>query len=158
MEVKKGMEQAHANFTAGQLTSENGRALLGFMEAWSGMMEYAVDLGADNITQLAELTVRPAAAAAGITNDKSIEAGAAHMVKCWIHGDKLAEWSIFHPPEILTEDHRQDMWAMSPATLNSLPELVEAYPGIQDSCPDILEQQKMVMDAPAVSSFPQMCM
>ena len=42
MKIKNGMEQAHANFTTEQQTTENGRALLNFVEAWSGMMEYAV--------------------------------------------------------------------------------------------------------------------
>ena len=44
MKIKNGMEQAHANFTTEQQTTENGRALLNFVEAWSGMMEYGLSL------------------------------------------------------------------------------------------------------------------
>lgn len=92
MKIKNGMEQAHANFTTEQQTTENGRALLNFVEAWSGMMEYAVSLGADDITQLAALTVRPAAASAGIVDDGSVISGAAQMARCWAYGEELTEW------------------------------------------------------------------
>ncbi|MDE6932301.1 MAG: hypothetical protein K2P37_06400 [Oscillospiraceae bacterium] len=158
MKIKNGMEQAYANFTVEQQASENGWALLNFVEAWSGMMEYAVSLGWDHITPLAELTVRPAAVSAGITDDSCIEVGAAQMVKCWAYGEELTEWSIFHPPEILSEDRQQDLWEMSPQMLDILPELVQAYPCIQDACPDILEQRQRAMEAQADISYPQMSM
>lgn len=158
MKIKEGMEQAHADFTAEHQTSESGQALLGFMETWSNMMEYAVDLGADNITELAELTVQPAAMFAGIMDDESVEAGAAQLVKCWGHGEELEEWSVYHPPEILTEDRSLDLRGMSPETLDVLPELVDAYSCIQDTYPDILVQRQTVMDDPSVSAYPQMSM
>ncbi len=157
MKIKNGMEQAHANFTTEQQTTENGQALLNFVEAWSGMMEYAVSLGADDITQLAALTVRPAAASTGIVDDGSIISGAEQMARCWAYGEELTEWCIFHPPEILSEDHHLDLWEMSPETLNTLPELVQAYPCILDAYPNILEQQS-VIDAQTASPYPQMSM
>lgn len=158
MKIKEGMEQAYANFIAEHQTSESDRALLGFMETWSGMMECAVDLGADNITEIAKLTVQPAAAAAGIMDDEDAGAGAAQLVKYWEHGEDLEEWSVYHPPEILTENRSPDLWGMSPETLDVLPELVNAYPCIQDAYPDILEQRQVVMDAPLVNAYPQMSM
>lgn len=158
MKIKEGMEQSYADFTTEHQSSESGRTLLGFMETWSSMMEYAVDLGADNITELAELTVQPAAASAGIMDDESIAAGAAQMTKCWRYGEDLEEWSVYHPPEILTGDRSPDLWGMSPETLDILPELVDAYPCIQDVYPDILEQRQVVMDGPSVSAYPQMSM
>lgn len=158
MKIKEGMEQSYADFTTEHQSSESGRTLLGFMETWSSMMEYAVNLGADNITEIAELTVQPAAASAGIMDGEGAEAGAAQLVKYWGHGEDLEEWSIYHPPEILTEDHSPDLWRMSPETLDILPELVDAYPCIQDAYPDILERRQVVMDGPSVNAYPQMSM
>ena len=158
MKIKESMEQSYADFTTEHQSSESGRTLLGFMETWSSMMEYAVNLGADNITEIAELTVQPAAASAGIMDDEGAEAGAAQLVKYWGHGKELEEWSIYHPPEILTEDRSPDLWGMSPETLDILPELVDAYPCIQDAYPDILEQRQVVVDGPSVNAYPQMSM
>ena len=121
-------------------------------------MEYAVSLGADDISRLAELTVRPAAVSAGIVEDESIEAAAAQMVKCWAYGEELTEWSLFHPSEILSENCWPDLWEMSPETLDALPELMQAYPCIQDAWPDILEQRQMVMDNQSDGFCPQMSM
>ena len=150
MKIKNGMEQTHANFTTEQQTTENGRALLNFVEAWSGMMEYAVNLGADDITQLA-------AASTGIADDVSVKTGAAQMARCWAYGEELTEWVIFHPPEILSENHHLDLWEMSTEMLDTLPELVQAYPCILDAYPNILEQQS-VIDAQTASPYPQMSM
>ena len=158
MKIKNGMEQTHANFTTEQQTTENGRALLNFVEAWSGMMEYAVNLGADDITLLAALTVRPAAASTGIADDVSVKTGAAQMARCWAYGEELTEWVIFHPPEILSENHHLDLWEMSTEMLDTLPELVQAYPCILDTYPDILEQQQSVMDAQTADPYLQMSM
>ena len=121
-------------------------------------MEYAVSLGADDITLLAALTVRPAAASTGIADDVSVKTGAAQMARCWAYGEELTEWVIFHPPEILSENHHLDLWEMSTEMLDTLPELVQAYPCILDTYPDILEQQQSVMDAQTADPYPQMSM
>lgn len=158
MKIKEGTEQAHADFTAEHQASESGRHLLGFIETWSSMMEYAADLGADHITELAELTVQPAAMSAGITDEENVAVGAAQMTKCWRYGEDLEEWNVYHPPEILTGDRSPDLWRMSPETLDVLPELVDAYPCIQDAYPDILGQRQVVVDGPSVNAYPQMSM
>lgn len=159
MQIREGMEQHYAEFTAHKSTTAEGQALVQFMETWSGMMECAVQHGAENVTEAAALTVQAAARSAGLTEDSSVMEGATKMLDCWSYGRGLREWYLYHPPEILRADPDAalELFFSSQGLSDAVPAIVEAYPCILETAPDILEVHRIVSpsqmehDAPTLS-------
>lgn len=158
MPIKNGMEQRYAEFTASQDKTADGQALVRFVETWSGMMECAVQHGAENIPEAAGLTVQAAAADAGITEDRAVVEGAAMLLECWSHGRGLREWYLYHPPEILgANPDGLELFYSSQGLRDAVPAIVEAYPCIRETAPEILEAYQVLSpsqtehDAPALS-------
>jgi len=160
MQIKYGMEKDFADFSLKQSQTADGRTVIKFIETWSGMMECAVEHGADNVTEAAGLTVRAAADAAGVSKDEIVVTGAAKMLDCWAYGDGLKEWFMYRPPEILTgnPDIAQDLWYASQGLCDAIPKIVDAYPCILDTAPDLLEVRQIVMDGQRENTFPIMSM
>jgi len=160
MKIREGMEQRYAEFIASQNATAEGQALVQFMETWSGMMECAVEHGADNVTEAAGLTVQAAADAAGVSKDEVVVTGAAKMLDCWAYGDGLKEWFMYRPPEILNGNPNiaQDLWYASQGLCDAIPKIVDAYPCILDTAPGLLEVRQMVMNGQQENTFPIMSM
>ncbi len=160
MEIRKGMEQDYAAFTASQNTTADGQALVRFMETWGGMMECAITHGADDITEAAGLTVQAAAEYAGLSGDGAVVEGAEKMLEFWSYGHGLEEWYMYRPPEILTEnpDVASGLWYASQGLREAVPEIADAYPCILDTAPNLLSVCRMVMDGQQESAFPTMSM
>ena len=152
MQIKEGMEQRYAEFTASQNETAEGQALVRFVETWSGMMECAVKHGAENIPEAANLTVQAAAADAGITEDSAVIEGAVKLLECWSHGRGLREWYLYHPPEILSAgpDTALESFYASQGLRDAVPAIADAYPCILETSPDFLEAHRI-----AVSSEPE---
>lgn len=103
MQIKNSRETDYANFIAAQDTNATGQATVRFIETWGGMMECVMEQGVTAVTEAAGLTVQAAADAAGIMRAEDVVAGATRMLGCWVYGDQLREWFVYHPPEILSE-------------------------------------------------------
>ena len=103
MQIKYGRENDYADFSHKQNQTADGRAIVQFIEVWSGMMECAAEQSGADVSETACLTVQTAADAAGISRDEDVLAGAAKLLDCWAYGDQLREWVMYHPPEILSE-------------------------------------------------------
>ena len=156
MQIKYGMEKDYADFSMRQNQTADGRALVQFMELWSGMMECAIDHGVTDITEITALTVQAAADAAGISEDRLVIEGASKMLDCWAYGDRLREWFIYRPSEILTEnpDITRNLFFASQELRDAVPKIVDAYPCILETAPDLLEVCQMVTDGQQESSVP----
>ena len=159
MQIKEGMEQRYAEFAASQNETAEGQALVRFVETWSGMMECAVEHGAENIPEAANLTVQAAAADADLTEDSAVIEGAVKLLECWAHGRDLREWYLYHPPEILRADPNTalDLFYSTQELCDAVPAIVESNPCIRETSPDILEAYRILSpsriehDAPTLS-------
>lgn len=160
MQIKYGMEQDYADFSARQNRTSDGRALVQFMEVWSGMMECAIDQGVTDLSDTADLTVQAAADAAGISEDSLVIEGASKMLDCWAYGDRLQEWFTHRPPEILSEkpDLGMNLWYASQDLLDAVPKIVDAYPCILETAPNLLAVHQAVTLEPQENTFPTMSM
>lgn len=158
MQIKNGKETDYADFTAAQNTNPSRNAMARFIETWSGMMECVMEQGASDVTEAAAFTVQAAADAAGITRDDEVIAGAARMLDCWTYGDELREWFVYHPPEILSEQPNAAPRYVSPKLRNAVPKLVDAYPCILKTAPDLLDVQQMITQTQSEAAAPTMSM
>ncbi len=160
MQIREGMEQRYAEFAASQNATAEGRALVQFMETWSGMMECAVEHGADSITDAAALTVQAAAKSAGLSEDSAVIEGAAAMLDCWSYGRGLREWYLYRPPEILDANPKclLDIFSVSRELCSAIPAITEAYPCILETSPDLLDAHRNAVQAQLEHHCPTMSM
>ncbi len=160
MRIKPGAECAYAEFAAEQRESADGQTVLNFMEVWSGMMEYGIDRGVSNISDVANITLVAAAEASGVTEDDMVVRAGWGLVDFWEHGEGLREPLLYHPPEILGGPSPASMtvWYASQDLLDVLPDIVEAYPDILRSAPDILDIRQARMPDDMSSTCPVMSM
>ncbi len=160
MQIKYGMEKDYADFSMRQNQTADGRALVQFIEVWSGMMECAIDQGVTDITEVTALTVQAAADAVGISEDSLVIEGASKMLDCWAYGDRLQEWFIYRPPEILTEnpDIALNLFYASQELRDAVPKIADAYPCILETTPDLLEVCQLVADSQQESPTMTMAM
>ena len=160
MQIKEGMEQRYAEFTASQKASADGQALVRFIETWSGMMECAVEHGAENIPEAASLTVRAAEADAGITEDRAVAEGAVKLLECWAHERGFREWYLYHPPEIFSSHSNTglELFYSSRELRGAVPAIVEAYPCIREASPDFLEAYQILLPSRIDHSTPTLSM
>lgn len=123
MQIKYGREKDYADFSHKQNQTADGRAIVQFMEVWSGMMECAAEQSGADLSETACLTVQAAADAAGISRDEDVLAGAVKLLDCWAYGDQLREWIMYHPPDILSErpDVASILWYASQELLDAVP-------------------------------------
>lgn len=58
MQIKYGRENDYADFSHKQNQTADGRAIVQFMEVWSGMMECVLEHGEANVSETACMIVR----------------------------------------------------------------------------------------------------
>lgn len=161
MRIRPGEENAYTEFAAEQSASGSGQMMLEFMETWSSMMEYALDQGVGDTSEIASITVQAAADEAGVTEDSVVVDGGSHLLQFWAHGEGLKEWLGYRPPEGILNGlstASMDVWYASQELLDVLPDMVEAYPSILQSAPDILTVRKARMDSSMSDDYPSMTM
>ena len=160
MQIKYGRENDYADFSHKQNQTADGRAMVQFMEVWSGMMECVLEQGVADVSETACLTVQAAADAAGISRDDAVLAGAAKLLDCWTYGDQLREWVTYHPPEILSEHPNvaSNLWHASQELRDAVPKLADAYPCILETAPNLLEAHQMAAQAQPEAACPTMTM
>ena len=71
------------------------------------------------------------------------------MLDCWAYGDRLREWFIYRPSEILTEnpDITRNLFFASQELRDAVPKIVDAYPCILETAPDLLKVCQMAADS-----------
>lgn len=160
MQIKNGKETDYADFIAAQDANATGQAVACFIETWGGMMECVIRQGVNDVTGAAGLTVQAAADAAGITRDEEVVAGAARLLDCWAYGDQLREWFVYHPPEILsgTPDAAQNLFYASQELRDAVPKLVDDYPCVLKTVPNLLEVHQMAAQTQPETAAPAMSM
>ena len=82
------------------------------------------------------------------------------MMDCWAYGDRLQEWFVYRPSEILAEDPdiTRNLFFASQELRDAVPKIADAYPCILETAPDLLEIHQMVADSQQKSSVPTMTM
>lgn len=158
MEIKYGKENDYADFSHKQNQTADGRAIVQFIEVWSGMMECVLEQGEADVSEAACLTVQAAADAAGISRDEDVLAGAAKLLDCWAYGDQFREWVMYHPPEILSKHSNvaSNLWHASQGLRDAVPKLADTYPCILETAPDLLEVHRMAAQAQPEAACPTM--
>ena len=141
VQIKNGRETDYANFIAAQDINATGQATVRFIETCGGMMECVMEQGVTAVTEAAGLTVQAAADAAGIMRAEDVVAGATRMLGCWVYGNQLREWFVYHPPEILSEapDAALNLFHASQELRGAILKLVDAYPCILKAAPNLME-------------------
>lgn len=82
------------------------------------------------------------------------------MLDCWAYGNELREWFVYHPSEILlgTPNAALNLFYASQELRGAIPKLVDTYPYILKTAPNLLEVHQLATQTPPEAAASTMSM